>query len=52
MARGLKGKQRRGALAHLLGGQQADVDEVPVIGHQRHHFKCQVGPWVLGRGHR
>lgn len=33
---------------HLLGGEQADVDEVPVVGHQGHHFKGQVGPWVLG----
>lgn len=36
---------------HLLRGQQADIDEIPVIGHQGDHFKGQVGPWVLG-GHR
>lgn len=33
--------------AHLLWGQQADIDEFPVIGHQGYHFKGQVGPWVL-----
>lgn len=36
---------------HLLRGQQVDINEVLVIGHQGHHFKGQVGPWVLG-GHR
>jgi hypothetical protein len=36
---------------HLLRGQQADIDEVPVIGHKRHHFKGQVRPWIL-RIHR
>lgn len=32
---------------YLLWGQQADINEVPVIGHKGHHFKSQVGPWVL-----
>lgn len=31
------------APTHLVLRQEADVDEVPVIGHQRHHLEGQVG---------
>lgn len=34
-------------VTYVFGRQQADVNEVPVIGYQGHHFKGQVGPWVL-----